>query len=77
LAPEDLAMAAKKPAEPFKLGDLVKIPHSGYLPGLIVELRGPLGPGGKQVYRVRIRGKPRPAYIQVLEEPLVLVPAET
>ena len=48
-------MAAKKPAVPFKLGDRVKIRLSN-LRGPIVELRGPLGPGGIEIYRVRHRG---------------------
>ena len=62
-------------AEPLKLGDRVKIRHSADLRGRIVELRGPLGPGGVQVYRVRIRRKPRPSYIEVREDQLEAVPA--
>jgi hypothetical protein len=73
---EDFAMA-KKTSEPrFKVGDRVRILHAGWDPGPIVELRGPLGPGGAQVYRVRYRGKPRPAYVEVLEDQLVLVSEE-
>ncbi len=64
----------KKAAEPLKLGDWVKIRHSGDLRGRIVELRGPLGPGGTQIYRVRVRKKPKPAYIEVREDQLVLIP---
>jgi hypothetical protein len=67
-------MAVKQAAVPLKLGDLVKIRHSGYLPGRIVELRGPLGPRGMQIYRVRVRRKPRPTYIEVREDQLVLIP---
>jgi hypothetical protein len=70
-------MAPKKPAEPLKLGDRVKIRHSADLRGRIVELRGPLGPGGMQIYRVRVRQKPRPAYIELREDQLVLIPAGT
>jgi hypothetical protein len=69
-------MAVKKTTVPLKLGDLVRIRHSGYRPGRIVELRGPLGPGGVQIYRVRIRGKPNPAYIEVREDQLELIPPE-
>jgi hypothetical protein len=69
-------MAMKKAEEHFKLGDRVKIRLSE-LRGPIVELRGPLGPGGVQVYRVRYRGKPRPAYIEVREDQLIRIPAET
>ena len=39
--------------------------------------RGPLGPEGEQIYRVMLRRKPRPSYIEVLEEQLELVPAKT
>jgi hypothetical protein len=72
-------MATNKPAEPqpLKVGDLVKIRNSGYGRVRIVELRGPLGPGGKQVYRVRVRRKPTPAYIEVLEDQLEAVPSHT
>ncbi len=57
----------------FKLGDRVRIRHSS-LRGRIVECRGPLGPGGAQIYRVRTRGKPSPAYIEVREDQLRLIP---
>jgi hypothetical protein len=48
------------PAALLKLGDRVKIRLSGGLSGRIVELRGPLGPGGVQIYRVLVRRKPEP-----------------
>ncbi len=66
-----------QPQEPsLKLGDMVSIRRSNYKRAKIVELRGPLGPGGAYVYRVIVRGKPRPVYIEVLEEQLKLIPAE-
>lgn len=52
----------------FKFGDRVKILHSSGQRGCIVELRGPLGPGGAQIDRVRIRRKPKPVYIEVRED---------
>jgi hypothetical protein len=52
-----------KPAPTFNLGDRVEIRYFGH--GKIIELRGPLGPGGAQVYRVLYRRKPRPAFIEV------------
>ena len=66
-------MVTKKPAgvQPLKVGDLVKIHHSGYKRVRIVELRGPLGPGGAEVYRVRVRRKP--AYVEVLADQLETV----
>ena len=57
----------------FKLGDRVKIRLS-QLRGRIVELRGPFGPGGANLYRVRFRRKPTPAYIDVREDQLILLP---
>ena len=37
----------------FKLGDRVKVLHASGMRARIVELRGPLAPGGMQVYRIR------------------------
>ena len=59
--------------EPFKIGTLVRIRNSGYGPARIVEFRGPLGPNGARIYRVRVRKKPHPAYIEVLEDQLEVV----
>jgi hypothetical protein len=67
---------AQKPVAALKLGDRVKIHHSGGMRGRIVELRGPLGPGGAQIYRVRVRLKPTPKYIELREDQLQAVPAE-
>jgi hypothetical protein len=69
-------MAEHKATLPFKLGDWVKIRLSGFKPGRIIELRGPLGPGGAQIYRVRVRRKPTPMDIEVREDQLILVPPE-
>jgi hypothetical protein len=62
---------AKKPANEkakldleFSVGDRVDILHFG--PGKVIELRGPLGPDGAQVYRVLYSRRPTPAYIEVL-----------
>jgi hypothetical protein len=76
LLKEGLTMGAKKASEPLKLGDRVKIRHTAWR-GRIVELRGPLGPGGVQIYGVRLPGKPKSTYIEVREDQLVLLPAET
>jgi hypothetical protein len=65
-------MATKRAAglPVLKVGDLVKIRNSGYPRARIVELRGPLGPGGAEIYRVRVRRNPRPRYIEVLGDQL-------
>jgi hypothetical protein len=75
LTGKDLTMAVKKVTVPFKLGDLVKIRHSAFKRARIVELRGPLGPGGAQIYRVRVGRKPKPIYIELREDQLSLIPA--
>ncbi len=62
-------------ARDLKVGDRVKIRNTNFKRARIVELRGPLGPGGAQVYRVRVRRKPKPAYIEVLGEQLEVVQA--
>jgi hypothetical protein len=54
----------------------VKIRNSGYGRARIVEFRGPLGPNGARVYRVQVRKKPHPAYIEVLENQLETVKAD-
>ncbi len=70
-------MAEEKSKPRNKIGDRVRILRTGFNPGPIVELRGPLGPGGAQIYRVRVRGKPRPAYIEVREDQFELGPDES
>ena len=66
-------MADNSAAPLFKWGDRVRI-YLSRLRGRIVELRGPLGPGGAQIYRVRVRRKPSPAYTEVREDQLILLP---
>ncbi|MGL4553639.1 MAG: hypothetical protein ACRC33_20955 [Gemmataceae bacterium] len=60
-----------EPARTFSIGDRVEIAHFG--PGRITALRGPLGPGGVPVYRVRYRRKPTAGYLEVLGSQLRLV----
>lgn len=58
----------------FTRGDWVRI-HSAPGAGLlsqIVELRGPLGPNGCQIYRVKIKADVmKPVYVEVREDQLV------
>jgi hypothetical protein len=61
-------MTTQNLTEPIKIGTIVRIRNSGYKRARIVEFRGPLGPKGARVYRVQVRKKPRPAYIEVVED---------
>jgi hypothetical protein len=67
-------MATKKESPIFQLGDWVKIRHWDWR-ARIVELRGPLGPGGSFIYRIRIPDKPKARYIEVREDQLTFIPA--
>ena len=58
---------------PPKLGDLVRIRLHPDVRGRIVELRGALGPGGAQVYRLLLRRKPSPAFVEMLEDELEVI----
>ena len=80
VATEDRIMAQQRPevtAPRFNLGDHVKIRHTKDWHGRIVELRGPLAPGGVQVYRVLVRRKPMRKYIELREDQLILIPPES
>jgi len=50
----------------FNLGDRVRIKDLAGQVGRIEELRGPLGPGGASVYRVKVQKKPRSSYVELL-----------
>lgn len=67
-------MATPDPLEPIKVGTLVKIRNSGYDRARVVEYRGALGPNGARIYRVRVRRKPSPAYVEVREDQLEMMP---
>jgi hypothetical protein len=68
-------MAAKKKLpQSFNLGDRVKIKYFPALRARIGELRGPLGPGGAQVYRVRIQHKPKPYFNELTADLLEAIP---
>jgi hypothetical protein len=71
-------MSGNRPkAEPkFRVGDRVTLPYYNHGVGRIVELRGPLGPGGALIYDVRFGKKPYRRYIEVREDQLVPAPAE-
>ena len=60
---------------PIKHDDRVKLLHATGLGmvGRVVELRGPLGPKGAQVYRILLQRKPKPAYVEVLEHQLEVI----
>jgi hypothetical protein len=63
-------MATQNQTDPLPIGTIVRIRDSGYGLAKIIECLGPLGPDGARVYRIQVRKKPRPAYIEVVEEQL-------
>ena len=60
----ECTMPKKDSCPLLKEGDRVRILHSQWS-GRIVEWRGPLGPGGAQIYRVRVRLSPKSIYLEV------------
>lgn len=66
-------MATTKSSQPLNVGDRVKIRYSDWR-GRIVESRGPLGPGGMLIYRVRVPHTPKPIYVELGEDQLVAIP---
>ncbi len=69
-------MTEPNAAEPLKVGAWVSIRDSGLRRGPIVEFRGPLGPAGVWIYRIRLRRKPRPTYAEFREDQLDILPTE-
>ncbi len=70
-------MTEQKYADPkFKVGEYVKIRHSSIKRGRIIELRGPLAPGGVQVYGVLLRRKPTRIYTELREDQIEHLPAD-
>ena len=67
-------MAREKTTPLLKLGDRVRVLHYPDMRGRIVELRGALGPGGAQIYRVRFPRKPKSMYVELREDQLILIP---
>jgi hypothetical protein len=73
-------MSAKKPKNgklTWNLGDRVRIRYHENLEGRIVELHGPLGPGGAQVYRIEFAMDPEPMYADVREDQLIPIESKS
>jgi hypothetical protein len=64
-------MAKQKTTPLLNLGDRVRVLHYPKLHGRIVELRGPLGPGGAKIYRVLFPRKPKSMYIELREDQMI------
>ena len=60
-----------------KLGDRVNSPGPMLMKGRIIELRGNLGPGGIDVFRIKLANQMRPAYIEVVASQLEFLDDET
>ena len=57
----------------FKLGDQVGIFHTFGVTGVVIELRGPIGPRDMQIYRLQLHEEPEPGYVEVREDQLWLL----
>jgi hypothetical protein len=69
-----MAGITKMDSQPLvNIGDVVKILHVSDLRGRVVEFRGALGSGGMPVYRVGVRKKPKPSYIEVRADQLEVI----
>ena len=60
----------------LQLGDVVLVREARARRNRVVELRGPLGPDGKQIYRVRFGRKPNQTYVELREDQLERVTAK-
>jgi hypothetical protein len=58
----------------FKCGDRVRVRNWKDWSGPVIELRGPLGPGGVQVYRVSVWEPPDTFEVELREDQLELAP---
>ncbi|MBX9583734.1 MAG: hypothetical protein K2X87_25815 [Gemmataceae bacterium] len=56
------------------LGTRVKIRHFGGTKGKVIEWRGPLGVGGKQIYRIGYKLNGRRQFIEVPRDFLIVLP---
>lgn len=61
------------PPNLLRVGDLVRFRSQPTVRGRVVELRGPLGPGGAQVYRLLLRRKPVRAFVEAWEDQLEVI----
>jgi hypothetical protein len=70
-------MPQKKTASsrPVQVGDMVRIRSGDQYPitGRVLLIREPIAPGYDRIIRVRMRGKPIPAYVEVLDDQVELV----
>ena len=67
-------MAKKiEPAEEFQRGDIVVVKLHSHMRGKVIELRGPLGPNGEQVYRIRLGKDSGRRQLEVLPQQLRLL----
>ena len=62
---------------PFQVGDWVSIKNSMYKRVRIAGYRGALGPKGARVYSIRLEKKPRPVYVEVMEDQLEHIEKQT
>lgn len=67
--------ARKQAVVCFPVGTRVVIKYLGGIVGKVVEIRGPLGPGGAMVYRVRSGRRPHRSEVELMEHQFEAIPA--
>jgi hypothetical protein len=61
----------------FRIGDRVTLKTQSGRVGKVVAYRGQFGTRGDRIYRVLVRRKPRPSYVEVLESQMDQAPAKS
>lgn len=63
--------AVKRPAGQFRVGDMVEFLFGAQLVlGRVTEYRGPIGVGGRRLYRIDLEGGEEPTTLELPEEDL-------
>ncbi len=68
---------SSQPALPIQLGSRVRFVDLPNLTGKVVEFRGPLGPKGVEIYRIRFLNRPYKSYVEVRGDQIEVLPPKS
>ena len=68
---------SSQPALPIQLGSRVRFLAAPELTGKVVEFRGPLGPKGVEIYRIRFLNRPYKSYVEVRGDQIEVLPPKS